>query len=67
MPAKRTVNPSYLFDLEAGEASDDEDAIDMLEEDMDLIDDEGGEDMDSEDGDGKNNSGEPGPDRDGTV
>jgi hypothetical protein len=56
MLARHCIDPSSLFDLEAGVASDGEDNVDVTEEDMDLIDDEGGEDIDSEDDGGKNES-----------
>jgi hypothetical protein len=49
----------YLFDLEAQENDEGEDKVDMTEEDMTFINDEGGEDM-SDDGSDDGDRGEEG-------
>jgi hypothetical protein len=51
MSGKTTAGLGYLFDLEAAEDNNDEEDVDMTEEDMGFINDEGGEDMSSDDAD----------------
>ena len=53
MSGQRTANPSYL-DLKASESNDAEEEVDMSEEDVKFINDEGGEDIGDE---GRNEGG----------